>query len=207
VRYESALQIIAYLKRMYGTPVPILRIAESITLSYQPTHKHVRSLSAHGVIETAKAGRQVLCRLRASEATHVWLALMAQQQREQLLDAGGPMGSAAAELLGAISQMPTEGLEAVAVQEPADERQPSAVLLVTSHARDVLHRRFKTRLKPLLAGTGMLVATFAEVAALLANPLERHYWVAHSHPIHGEQRFWQAALPVGAVDDLDDALV
>ena len=203
MRYESALQVIGFLKQVYGTPVPILRIAQNIDLSYQPTHKHVRTLEQLGVIETLKSGREVLCRLRASEATHVWLALLALAHRSLLLKDSGPMGEIAATLRRTVSQLTTAGLQSVAVREPTEDNEPEIILLVEDSARRSLLRRFRARCRSVHAKAQVVAVTCGELDEQLADPLERQDWVAHMSPLHGEQHFWAAVLPCDAVPDLE----
>jgi len=196
VRYESALQVVAFLKRTHGTPVPILHIAQNIELSYQPTHKHVRALEQRGVVETAKEGRVVLCRLRATQATHLWLSLLAVEEREKLIESHTVAGSLASMLREAVPEMPCDGLEALAVQTPSGDGPLAAILLAESYARDRLAARFKTRCRPLRGATEIHALTFAEVAERIADPVERDFWVANTSPLYGEQRFWETVLPV-----------
>ncbi len=204
MRYESALQIIGYLKRAYSAPVSILRIAQNIDLSYQPTHKHVRALAKQGAIELAKQGREVLCRLKAGTAAHLWLSLLAVEER--VAPGGVPLGQthALAALRDIVPDMPTEGLEALALQQTGNV--PRIVVLAESYARDGLRRRFAVRCESLGLNAEILVLSFADLAQLLADPLERERWVTQSTPVYGEQRFWEAVLPDNGVPPLEESL-
>lgn len=195
MRYESALEIVRFLKRVYGTPVPILRIVQNISLSYQPTHKHVRTLEQLGVVEAVKRGREVLCGLRASEATHAWLAMLAVADRGALMAAEAPLGELAAVVRRTIFHHAPAGLEAVALREPQPNTPPGVVLMVNGEDREAALRRFTARCRSVAPDGEVSALTRDELVARLADPLEQHNWVAHMHPVHGEQRFWAAVLP------------
>lgn len=195
MRYESALEIVRFLKRVYGTPVPILRIVQNISLSYQPTHKHVRTLEQLGVVEAVKRGREVLCGLRASEATHVWLALLAVADRGMLMAAEAPLGELAAVVRRTVVHHAPAGLEAAALREPGPATPPGVVLMVNGEDREAALRRFSARCRSVAPDGKVWAVTSGELAERLADPLEQQDWVAHMHPVHGEQRFWEAVLP------------
>lgn len=206
MRHESALKIVRFLKSTYGTPVPILRISQAVGLSYQPTHKHVRALEKQGTIETAKQGREVLCRLKATEAAHLWLGMLALEDRARLARDGQVVGQMAGILRDTVPDLPTEGLEALALRVPETGGAPRVVLLVESYAREGLRRHFVTRCGDLAEGAVFEVYTFAEVAASLADPLEHARWIAESTPLYGQQRFWEAVLPCGQMPPLVESL-
>jgi DNA-binding Lrp family transcriptional regulator len=206
VRYESAVKIVRFLKSTYGTPVPILRISQSVGLSYQPTHKHVRALERQGTIETAKQGREVLCRLKATEAAHLWLGMVALEDRARLAQGGEIVGQMAGILREAMPDLPTEGLEALALRSAGADETLRVVMFVESYARESLRRHFMTRCGDLAQGAVFEVYTFAEVAAALADPLEHARWIAESTPLYGQQRFWEAVLPCGQAPALVDSL-
>lgn len=204
MRYESALQIIGYLKRAYGTPVSILRIAQNIDLSYQPTHKHIRALARQGAVETAKQGREVLCRLRASTAAHLWLSLLALEDRGRPERDDRDQTRALEALRETVSDMPTEGLEALALQRVQGVTR--VVVLVESYAREEIEHRFRVRCEALGETAEVLALSFADLSGLLADPLERELWVADSTPLYGEQRFWEAVLPADGVTPLQESI-
>lgn len=195
MRYESALEIVRFLKRVYGTPVPILRIVQNINLSYQPTHKHVRTLEQLHVVEAVKRGREVLCGLRASEATHAWLALLAVTDRGTLMAAEAPLGELATVVRRTVLHHAPAGLEAAALREPQLDTPPGVVLMVNGESRDAALRRFSARCRSVVPDGEVCALTWEELDERLADPLERQNWVAHMHPLHGEQRFWAAVLP------------
>lgn len=79
MRNASALQILRCLREHLGEEVNIRRICSQVSLSYQPTYAHVRALEAQGVVQTRKEGREVLCSLRPSPATYLWLGLAEEE--------------------------------------------------------------------------------------------------------------------------------
>ncbi len=204
MRYESALQIIESLKRAYSAPVSILCIAQNIDLSYQPTHKHVRALAKQGAIELAKQGREVLCRLKAGTAAHLWLSLLALQERVPVDGICDSRTQAFSALRDVVPDMPTEGLEALALQQTGNVER--IVLLAESYARAGLERKFAVRCESLGLKAEIWVLSFADLAQLLADPLERERWVIQSTPLYGEQRFWEAVLPENGVPPLEESL-
>lgn len=206
MRYESALKIVRFLKSTYGTPVPILRVSQSVGLSYQPTHKHVRALEKQGAIETAKQGREVLCRLNATEAAHLWLGMVALEDRARLAQGSEVVGQMAGVLREAVPDLPTEGLEALALRAAGSGEPTRVVVFVESYARETLRRHFVTRCGDLAEGAVFEVYTFAELATALADPLEHARWIAESTPLYGQQRFWEAVLPCGQAPALLDSL-
>ena len=195
MRYESALQVIRFLKRSYGAPASISCIARNISLSYQPTHKHVRTLEHHDVIETVKAGREVLCQLRASTATQVWLSLLALEERERLLGSDGALGALAKALEPTVSHGTMAGLEAVAIREVPEGMAPEVALLVHGSGGGDLARRFRARCRATCPDTPVRSFTGEELAERLSESEEQCRWVMSSTPLYGEQRFWAALLP------------
>lgn len=197
MRYESAMQILGFLRDSYGTPVPIRRIAQNIDLSYQPTYKHVRALEGQGVIATAKTGRDVLCELRCSEATHVWLSLLAMAERESLL--AGPRGELVALVRQTVRQVPSEGLQAVAVR--TETGSPDGVLLLAEEPlRESLVARFSARCASLDPTARVEAYSATQLAAMLTAEDVRRSWVTQVKPVLGEQAFWAALLPCQAHD-------
>ena len=192
---ESALQIIGFLKRCYGTPVPILRIAQNIRLSYQPTHKHVRALEQQGVVETLKAGREVLCQLRGSEATHLWLALHGLGERDRLLAESGTLSELIRTLQQTLSQPDLPGLEAVAITEPEPASVPEVIMLASLAAGELFLPRFRARCRAVNPQVQVTVLEARELREGGLSEEQRQRWVAEGIALHGAQRFWEAVLP------------
>ena len=191
MRYESALQIVRYLKQVYGTPVPILRIAQNIDLSYQPTYKHVRALQALGVIRAEKLGRDVLCCLAASDATHLWLGLLAVQQRSDLLS-DPALAGLVLEIRRHLRFALGEGVLAVALRRAA--AGPELLAITVDTPDDQLEHRLSARCTAGGATIPVTVLDRAAVADAVADDATRVLWVAQCVPIYGEQVFWALAL-------------
>lgn len=193
VRYESVLQILGSLKRSYGTSVTILGLSHSIDLSYQPTHKHLRTLDEHGVVELTKSGREVHCRLRRTTACAVWLALHSLQEHRRLLQAEGVTGALATSLSQTLSRCDCSGLQALALLEPeTPEAAPAIVLMACDEQSEELQRRFAARSHAVDQRIEVQAYTVDQVATLSAT--QRREWVVRGCALYGEQRFWQLTL-------------
>ena len=119
---------------------------------------------------------------------------LAREDRKRVADTTGIVSRLAAQLESCVSEMPSEGLEALAIQEPGMGRELRVILLVESYAKEMLDRRFRARCGLVAGGTEIVTMTFAEVAQGLVAPLELHCWVSLSSPLYGEQRFWETVL-------------
>lgn len=193
MRFETALSLIRFLKRRHGMPAAILHIAQGVGLSYQPTHRHVRTLEAMEIIATERSGREVMCRLRPSEPTAVWLALLSVHDRADLLAAPAPTGPLTVALRQAASVGADTTLEALAVRCDTDDQIAEVLILARPHAVEQLQRRFSARTHA-IAQVPVTCHTAESWSRSLASPGERDRWVRESVALVHEQCFWTRTL-------------
>jgi DNA-binding Lrp family transcriptional regulator len=174
-------------------PAAILHIAQGVGLSYQPTHRHVRTLEAMGVIATEKSGREVMCRLRASDELAVWLALLSVQERGELLKLPAPTGPLVAALRQAACHDPDAALEALAVRRTAENEIAQVLVISRARAVEQLGRRFAARTHA-IAPVPVTCHTVGSWQETLAQMAERVLWVREAVALAHEQRFWTCTL-------------
>lgn len=201
MRFETALNLVRFLKRRHGTPAAILHIAQGVGLSYQPTHRHVRTLEAMGIIATERSGREVMCRLRASEETAIWLALLSMHERSELLKLPSPAGPLTAALRQAALHDPDSALESLAVRRSPEDQIAEVLVLARAAAVTQLRRRFAARTHA-IAPISVTCHTDESWQEALDRPGERDRWVREAVALAQEQHFWARTLGTREPGDL-----
>jgi hypothetical protein len=170
-----------------------------VDLSYQPTYRHVRELEAAGAIATEREGRQVLCRLAASEEAAVWLSLasiedaqrMPQQDGDGL--AGALVSAARAGRLGE-----TLGL---AIVSGGNGRQVVAIVPDAADAAAILTRAQAVCQTHGAPDAEALALSREQFARWLLDEWTPAVFAERAQVLAGHQALWLAVLdatPAGA---------
>ncbi|MFH1786246.1 MAG: nucleotidyltransferase domain-containing protein [archaeon] len=205
MKLENIFRVLKAYRRDIGATYTIRELSERIGLSYEPTHRHVNSLVAEGVLGKNRVGKAYEIGLKDTEKTKTYLSLLTEEEREELFGRKSSAGKIVDEFLSGVKEELGERLQSVVLfgsyaRGGGTERSDIDLLTLSSSLKDkgVVDRIASTIEMRYGKSISTVVADLESMKKMLASETSTVGTEALTDGIiiFGHKRFWDIVFEV-----------